>query len=94
MTHKENSGIMLSDQTKQETGGINMSQLNNTIKSRKGKHLNYKERIKIEALSKIGKKSEEIARQIGCSGRTVRREPAKGDKSTKIPPSLKYPSNW
>ena len=78
MTHKENSGIMLSDQTKQETGGINMSHLNNTTKSRKGKHLNYKERIKIEALSKIGKKSEEIARQIGCSGRTVRRELAKG----------------
>ena len=55
-----------------------MSQLNYTTKNRKGKHLNYEERIKIEALSKIGLKSEAIAKQIGCSGRTVRRELAKG----------------
>ena len=55
-----------------------MSHLNYTTKSRKGKHLNYEERIKIEALSKIGLKSEAIAKQIGCSGRTVRRELAKG----------------
>ena len=51
-----------------------MSHLNNNTKNRKGKHLNYEERIKIEALSKIGMKSEEIAKEIGCSGRTVRRE--------------------
>lgn len=55
-----------------------MSHLNNTTKNRKGKHLNYEERIKIEALSKIGMKSEKIAKEIGCSGRTVRRELAKG----------------
>ena len=55
-----------------------MSQLNNTTKNRKGKHLNYEERIKIETLNKIGMKSEEIAKEIGCSGRTVRRELAKG----------------
>ena len=55
-----------------------MSHLNDTTKNRKGKHLNYEERIKIEALSKIGMKSEKIAKEIGCSGRTVRRELAKG----------------
>lgn len=55
-----------------------MSQLNDNTKRKKGKHLNYEERIKIETLSKIGLKSEEIAKQIGCSGRTIRRELAKG----------------
>ena len=55
-----------------------MSHLNYTTKNRKGKHLNYEERIKIETLSKIGMKSEEIASVIGCSGRTIRRELAKG----------------
>ena len=55
-----------------------MSHLNYTTKNRKGKHLNYEERIKIETLSKIGMKSEEIAKEIGCSGRTVRRELARG----------------
>lgn len=55
-----------------------MAQLNNTTKERKGKHLNYEERIKIETLSKIGMKSERIAKEIGCSGRTIRRELAKG----------------
>ena len=55
-----------------------MSHLNNITKNRKGKHLNYEERIKIETLSKIGMKSEKIALEIGCSGRTVRRELSKG----------------
>ena len=55
-----------------------MSHLNNNTKSRKGKHLNYEERIKIETLSKTGMKSEEIALYIGCSGRTVRRELEQG----------------
>lgn len=55
-----------------------MSHLNNNTKAEKGKHLNYEKRIKIEALSKAGLKSEAIADQIGCSGRTVRRELAKG----------------
>ena len=55
-----------------------MSHLQYTTKNRKGKHLNYEERIKIETLSKFGMKSEETAKQIGCSGRTVRRELAKG----------------
>ena len=55
-----------------------MSHLNYTTKNTKGKHLNYEKRIKIEALSKTGMKSEEIALYIGCSGRTIRRELAKG----------------
>ena len=55
-----------------------MSHLNNTTKNRKGNHLNYEERIKIETLSKIGMKSEKIALVIGCSGRTIRGELAKG----------------
>lgn len=55
-----------------------MEQKHYTTKNRKGKHLNYEERIKIETLSKIGMKSDKIAVEIGCSGRTVRRELAKG----------------
>lgn len=55
-----------------------MSHLDCTTKSGKSKHLNYEKRIKIEALSRAGLKSEAIAKQIGCSGRTVRRELAKG----------------
>lgn len=55
-----------------------MSHLYNTAKNKKGQHLNYEKRIKIETLSKIGLKSEAIAAQIGCSGRTVRRELARG----------------
>ena len=45
-----------------------MAHLNNTTKTEKSKHLNYEKRIKIEALSKAGLKSEAIAAQIGCSG--------------------------
>ena len=55
-----------------------MSHLQYNTKNEKGKHLNYEKRIKIETLSKIGLKSEAIAKEIGCSGRTVRRELAKG----------------
>lgn len=55
-----------------------MERLNSNTKRRKGKHLNYEERIKIEALSKAGMKSERIAKEIGCTGRTIRRELEKG----------------
>lgn len=55
-----------------------MSRLLYDTKSKKGKHLNYEERIKTETLSKIGMKSKEIAKEIDCSGRTVRRKLAKG----------------
>lgn len=48
-----------------------MSRLNNNTNKGKGKHLNYEKRIKIEALSNAGLKSEEIGAIIGCSGRVV-----------------------
>ena len=49
-----------------------MGYINNITKSKKGKHLNYEERIKIEILLKAGKKSEEIGELLGGrSGRTI-----------------------
>ena len=61
------------------TGGFQMSQLNFSTQTRKGKHITYEERIKLEALYKAGLTSVCIAEQIGGrSERTVRREIAKG----------------
>lgn len=48
---------MLSDETN-INGGNNMSHLNDTTKNRKGKHLNYEYRLKIEALSKARCKAQ------------------------------------
>ena len=47
-----------------------MSHLNNTTKNRKGKHLNYEDRLKIEALSKAGIKPKEVGQLLG--GRSER----------------------
>ncbi|MBU3114860.1 IS30 family transposase [Clostridium lacusfryxellense] len=56
-----------------------MSQLNFITQSRKGKHLTYEERIKLEALLKMGLSSGCIVEQLGGrSERTIRREIAKG----------------
>lgn len=56
-----------------------MSQLNISMKIRKGKHLTYEERIKLETLYKLGLTTDCIAEQIGGrSERTIRREIAKG----------------
>ncbi|MBP9989126.1 MAG: IS30 family transposase [Ruminococcus sp.] len=55
-----------------------MVRLNNNTNKGKGKHLNYERRLKIEALSKAGLKSEAIGAIIGCSGRAIRNELAKG----------------
>lgn len=55
-----------------------MEQINNNTNKGKGKHLNYEKRLKIEALSKAGLKSERIGEIIGCTGRAVRNELAKG----------------
>lgn len=55
-----------------------MSRLNNNTNKGKGKHLNYEKRLKIEALSKAGLKSEAIGEIIGCSGRAIRNELKKG----------------
>ena len=50
-----------------------MSQVNNNTKRRKGKHLNYEERIKIETLSRLGIKSEKNSR----ANRMLRQNSAK-----------------
>jgi transposase, IS30 family len=56
-----------------------MSQLNFNTVSRKGKHLTYEERIKLEALYKTRLTLSCIADQIGGrSERTIRREFARG----------------
>lgn len=57
---------------------MNHSKDNNTLKSRKNKYLNEKERYKIEALKKAKLTNVEIARQIGRSERTIRREIKRG----------------
>ncbi len=56
-----------------------MSHLNNTTKNRKGKHLNYEDRLKIEALIKAGIKPKEIGQLLGGrSERTIYRELKQG----------------
>jgi IS30 family transposase len=56
-----------------------MSLLNISTNNRKGKHLTYEERIKLEALYKLGLTTACIAEQIGGrSEHTIRREVAKG----------------
>ena len=83
MTQEKNSSTLLSDQTKQISGGIQMSHLNCTIPSRKQKHLTYEERIKLETLYKMGFTPAIIREQLGGrSERTVRREIARGKGNT------------
>jgi len=55
-----------------------VEQRNHSTKSRKGKHLNYEERIKIEALCRSGLSPTCIGEQIDHSRRTIERELAKG----------------
>jgi transposase, IS30 family len=56
-----------------------MSQLNSNTQDRKGKHLIYEERIKIEALHKVSLKSSEIGKQLGGrSEKTISRELKRG----------------
>ena len=56
-----------------------MSHLDYTLKNKKGQHLNYEERQKIEILLKAGHKPEEIGRLLGGrSERTIQREIALG----------------
>ena len=47
-------------------------------KRKKGKHLNIKERAKIELMLKQGKTNQEIADVIGVSKRTIIREKKRG----------------
>ena len=52
-----------------------MSHLDYTTKSKKGQHLSYEERQKIEILLKAGHKAEEIGQLLGGrSKRTIQRE--------------------
>ena len=45
---------------------------------RKGKHLTYAERNQILAMKRMGIKQKEIAKRIGVSVRTIRREIKRG----------------
>ena len=79
MTQEKNSSKLLSDQTKQISGEIQMSHLNCNISCKKQKQLTYEERIKLEALYKMGFTPTIIGEQLGGrSERTVRREIARG----------------
>lgn len=69
---------MLSDKTKTYTEGITMSLLDYNLKTRKNKHLNEKERYKIEILLKENMKPSEIAKKVGTSTRTIPREVKRG----------------
>jgi len=56
-----------------------MSHLDYTTKSRKGQHLKYEERLKLEALLKANLSYDEIGALLGGrSGRTIRREVKRG----------------
>ena len=56
-----------------------MSHSNCSTRDRKGKHITFEERIKIEALHNIGLKSPVIGKQLGGrSSRTISRELKKG----------------
>ena len=55
-----------------------MSQFNNTLESRKNKHLTLRERYSIEDLLKENLRPLEIAKKLGKNNRTVEREISKG----------------
>jgi len=55
-----------------------MGQENDTTKSRKGKHLTFEERIKLEALNKWGLSADCIGKQLERDKKTIERELAKG----------------
>ena len=55
-----------------------MGQQHCIVKSRKNKHLNYRERLRIEIMLNEKKKSSEIAAALSCSKRTIEREVKRG----------------
>lgn len=55
-----------------------MNHINHTLKATKNKYLTEKDRYKIEALKNAGLSNVEIAKQIGKSDRTIRREIQRG----------------
>lgn len=60
-----------------------MSQSNHTVKTRKNKHLNIRERYRIEDLAKERVTPFEIAKRLGRHQRSIEREIAKGTISLK-----------
>ena len=54
---------------------------NNTINSRKHKHLTYKERVIIQIRLQDGHSPYKIAKELGCASNTVRNEIARGTVS-------------
>lgn len=80
-----------------------MDQPHDTIEHQKGKHLSYKERIKIEIRLKDGWTVPQMAKEIGCAPNTVRNEIARGTvllyrgKVARYKPEegqAKYEENW
>lgn len=55
-----------------------MSQMNYTTENKKGQHLKYEERLKLEALFKAKVTEKAIADILGRSTRTIRREKKRG----------------
>ena len=55
-----------------------MSQLNCNLKTKKGKHLNERDRYKIEILLKENMKPKDIAKRLGRTKRTIERERKRG----------------
>ncbi|MHB1485501.1 MAG: IS30 family transposase [Saccharofermentanales bacterium] len=55
-----------------------MGHLDYSKEARKNKHLNYRERLKIEIMLKEKKNIREISEHIGCSKRTIERERLRG----------------
>ncbi len=62
-----------------------MEQLNSNTSQKKWKHLTERERYKIEAFLATGMKPAEIAREIGCSKRTIERERKRGMMEQLLP---------
>jgi len=58
-----------------------MGHLHCNSKRKKNKHLDYRERLKIEVLHKEGKDPKEISKAIGCTERTIQRELKRGEVS-------------
>jgi len=67
-----------------------MGQENDTTKSRKGKHLTFEERIKLEALNKWGLSADCIGKQLERDKKTIERELAKGQVEQITTNLIKY----
>lgn len=62
-----------------------MEQSNSITRRKKWKHLTERERYKIEAFLATGMRPAEIAREIGCSKRTIERERKRGMTEQLLP---------